>query len=92
MNVSFTYTPPKFINSAQEKEPIIFDQELYPESSNKIISHKEVLAFFSKKRGTIISWRKTRGFPEPISKSPMRWIRAAVMEWVEYQGGFKRNN
>ncbi|WP_391089918.1 helix-turn-helix transcriptional regulator [Vibrio sp. NH-UV-68] len=51
--------------------------------------HQEVLDFFDKKRTTIIAWRKSRNFPEPISKSPLRWIRAAVMEWVEHEGGFK---
>jgi predicted DNA-binding transcriptional regulator AlpA len=65
------------------------DAERYPESSNKIMCHQEVLDFFNKKRTTIIAWRKNRNFPEPISKSPLRWIRAAVMEWVEHEGGFK---
>ncbi|EOX3446596.1 hypothetical protein [Vibrio paracholerae] len=50
---------------------------------------KRSVGLFQKGRTTIIQWRKERGFPEPISKSPLRWIRTAVMEWVEHEGGFK---
>ncbi|PMM65995.1 helix-turn-helix transcriptional regulator [Vibrio splendidus] len=86
----FSYTPPAFVKAVNDKpEAAVYDATRYPESSNKIMCHQEVLDFFSKKRTTIITWRKNRGFPEPISKSPLRWIRAAVMEWVEHEGGFK---
>ena len=89
---SYNYTPPPFIaNKAPvaATDTLIFDSCKYPESSNTIMCHQEVLDFFNKKRTTIIQWRKNRGFPEPISKSPLRWIRAAVMEWLEHEGGFK---
>ncbi|HFG1719534.1 hypothetical protein [Vibrio cholerae] len=49
---------------------------------------KRSVGLFQKGRTTIIQWRKERGFPEPISKSPLRWIHKAVMEWVEHEGGF----
>lgn len=85
--VNFNLTTPDFLQ--QKPASATYDAERYPESSNSIMCHQEVLDFFNKKRTTIISWRKTRGFPEPISKSPLRWLREAVMQWVEYQGGFK---
>lgn len=92
-NFSFSYTPPNFLpgnTKASAEERAIYDSEKYPESSNTIMCHNEVLDYFQKGRTTIIMWRKERGFPEPISKSPLRWIRSAVMEWVEHEGGFKR--
>lgn len=84
----FTYTPPSFVAPKQEEKKI-YDAAKYPESSNAIMCHKEVLDFFNKQRTTIIAWRKNRNFPEPISKSPLRWLREAVMEWVQHEGGFK---
>ncbi len=88
--ISFTYTPPAFAaNSVSKEKTDLYDAERYPESSDKIMCHQEVLDFFDKKRTTIIAWRKNRGFPEPLSKSPLRWLRAAVMDWVEHEGGFK---
>ena len=54
----------------------VYDVQKYPESSATIMCHKEVLDYFQKGRTTIIHWRKERGFPEPISKSPLRWIRS----------------
>ena len=90
-NFSYSYTPPSFLtNKPKSVEATVYDAEKYPESSNTIMCHNEVLDFFQKGRTTIIMWRKERGFPEPISKSPLRWIRTAVMEWVEHEGGFKR--
>ncbi|HDZ9326759.1 hypothetical protein EAY27_13725 [Vibrio anguillarum] len=89
-NYTFNYQAPSFLPRAETAENNIYDSTNYPESSNSIMSHKEVLDFFQKSRTTIIQWRKERGFPEPISKSPLRWLRCAVMEWVEHQGGFKR--
>ncbi|EPG0327480.1 helix-turn-helix transcriptional regulator [Vibrio alginolyticus] len=89
-SMSFSYSVPAVVvESTKEADKPVYDAERYPESSNKIMCHQEVLDFFNKKRTTIIAWRKNRNFPEPISKSPLRWIRAAVMEWVEHEGGFK---
>ncbi|ELH9640326.1 helix-turn-helix transcriptional regulator [Vibrio alginolyticus] len=89
-SMSFRYSVPAVVvESTKEADKPVYDAERYPESSNKIMCHQEVLDFFNKKRTTIIAWRKNRNFPEPISKSPLRWIRAAVMEWVEHEGGFK---
>ncbi|HDY8008066.1 TPA: helix-turn-helix transcriptional regulator [Vibrio vulnificus] len=90
-NYTFTYQAPSFLNDfASKKEQAVYDVCKYPESSNNIMCHQEVLDFFQKRRTTIIQWRKERGFPEPISKAPLRWLRSAVMEWVEHQGGFKK--
>nr|WP_319555966.1 hypothetical protein [uncultured Vibrio sp.] len=92
-SMSFTYTPPAFaVEPASEQKAELYDAERYPESSSKIMCHQEVLEFFNKKRTTIIAWRKNRGFPEPISKSPLRWLRTAVMEWVEHEAGFKASS
>ncbi|WP_447028024.1 helix-turn-helix transcriptional regulator [Vibrio parahaemolyticus] len=88
--MNYTYTAPTLPTEQKEQATkLIYDADRYPESSNTIMCHQEVLDFFNKKRTTIIAWRKNRNFPEPISKSPLRWIRAAVMEWVEHEGGFK---
>lgn len=87
MPLGYTYTAPT--QPLDEPEKLIYDAERYPESSNTIMCHDEVLDYFQKKRTTIISWRKNRNFPEPISKSPLRWLRASVMQWVEHEGGFK---
>lgn len=90
-NYTFTYQAPSFLKDfGSKKEQAIYDACKYPESSNNIMCHQEVLDFFQKGRTTIIQWRKDRGFPQPISKAPLRWLRGAVMEWVEHQGGFKK--
>ncbi|ENM5757818.1 helix-turn-helix transcriptional regulator [Vibrio mimicus] len=87
----YTYQVPSFLKQFEQPEtPQNYDSVKYPESSEKIMCHQEVLDFFQKGRTTIIRWRKERGFPEPISKAPLRWLRGAVMEWVEHQGGFKK--
>jgi predicted DNA-binding transcriptional regulator AlpA len=87
----FSYTAPAFVSPVQKttEQSAVYDVEKYPESSNNVMCHQEVLDFFNKKRTTIITWRKTRSFPEPISKCPLRWLRSSVMEWVEHEGGFK---
>ena len=53
---------------------------------------EEVMSEFGVERGAIINWRKTRGFPEPISKNPMRFLRSAIEEWKEHTGGVKAPN
>ncbi|MGD8109343.1 helix-turn-helix transcriptional regulator [Vibrio sp. TRT 17S01] len=91
--MNFSYTPPSFsVESAPTTDEAVYDEKRYPESSDKVMCHKEVLEFFNKNRTTIIAWRKNRNFPEPISKSPLRWLRTAVMEWVEHEGGFKASS
>jgi predicted DNA-binding transcriptional regulator AlpA len=87
----FNYTPPSFLQQAQPAvdEKPCYNAKKYPESSSNVMCHQEVLDYFGKKRTTILSWRKNRNFPDPISKSPLRWLRKAVMEWVEHEGGFK---
>lgn len=87
---SYSYTPPAFVTEAQAKpNKPVYDVAKYPESSNMLMCHHEVMDYFQKGRSAIFAWRKNRNFPDPISKAPLRWIRAAVMEWVEHQGGFK---
>ncbi len=34
-------------------------------------------------RATIYKWRQTRGFPEPITLMPLRWLRSAAEEWKD---------
>lgn len=84
---SFGYSFPE-LNKAKQQE-VIFDQVKYPESSNKLMSHAEVQDLFGVKRGAISQWRKHRGFPSPITLCPLRWLRSAVMEWLNHEGGFK---
>ncbi|WP_232605202.1 helix-turn-helix transcriptional regulator [Photobacterium phosphoreum] len=39
-------------------------------------------------RATIYKWRQTRGFPEPITLMPLRWLRSAVEEWKDNTSRF----
>jgi len=61
------------------------------QSSLQLISHKEVLAMFQiSSKATIYKWRKSRGFPDPVTMMPLRWLRSAVEEWKEGIGGCGR--
>jgi len=35
-------------------------------------------------KATIYKWRKSRGFPDPVTMMPLRWLRSAVEEWRRY--------
>ncbi len=62
----------------------------------KLISQEKLLkryAAFSRaenetmSRTALIRWRKQRGFPEPVIKSPrLHWRMADVLKWEEEQG------
>ncbi len=61
------------------------------QSSALLISHKEVLQMFQiSSKATIYKWRKSRGFPDPVTMMPLRWLRSAVEEWKEGIGGCGR--
>ncbi|PWI34880.1 hypothetical protein DI392_00945 [Vibrio albus] len=84
---SFGYSFPTKPKARQPET--VFDPVKYPESSNQLMSHKEVQDLFGVKRGALNQWRKNRGFPSPVTNCPLRWLRSAVMEWLDNEGGFK---
>ncbi len=63
--------------------------ELNEQSTHLLISHVEVLEMFQiTSRATIYKWRQKRGFPEPITLMPLRWLRSAVEEWKDNTSRF----
>ncbi|MCQ1060003.1 hypothetical protein LRP52_32245 [Photobacterium sp. ZSDE20] len=67
------------------------NRNLDEQSSPQLISHKEVLAMFHiSSKAAIYKWRQNRGFPDPVTLMPLRWLRAAVEEWKENVGGCGR--
>ena len=87
----YTFQAP-CMSTPPAKQPDVqasYDQDKYPDSNEKLMCHQEVMDLFGVKRGAIISWRKNRGFPEPITSCPLRWLRTAVFEWMESAGGCK---
>ena len=81
-NVAFSYsvTPlPAPEPSTEPEEEIGAD---YPKSSKLLICHDEVLNMFCiTSKATVYMWRKNRGFPPPVTRMPLRWLRSAVEEW-----------
>lgn len=74
--------------SPEDSQPI---STLDEQSSPQLISHKEVLAMFHiSSKATIYKWRQNRGFPDPVTLMPLRWLRSAVEEWKENIGGCGR--
>jgi len=72
-----------------QSEPTV--STLDEQSSPLLISHKEVLDMFQiSSKATIYKWRKSRGFPDPVTMMPLRWLRSAVEEWKEGIGGCGR--
>ncbi|GAB3528743.1 helix-turn-helix transcriptional regulator [Photobacterium alginatilyticum] len=69
----------------ESSQPVtILDEQ----SSPQLISHKEVLEMFQiSSKATIYKWRQNRGFPDPVTLMPLRWLRSAVEEWKEGIGG-----
>lgn len=58
------------------------------QSTSLLISHKEVLEMFHiTSKATIYKWRQNRGFPDPVTLMPLRWLRSAIEEWKENVGG-----
>jgi len=78
-------------NQEQLSEPSQPVTTLDEQSSPQLISHKEVLEMFQiSSKATIYKWRKSRGFPDPVTMMPLRWLRLAVEEWKEGIGGCGR--
>ncbi|MGF1702242.1 hypothetical protein L4D09_18275 [Photobacterium makurazakiensis] len=74
--------------SSETSEPISTLDAL---SSLQLISHKEVLEMFHvSSKATIYKWRQNRGFPDPVTLMPLRWLRTAVEEWKDSVGGCGR--
>lgn len=60
-------------------------------SSSLLISHQEVLDMFQiSSKATIYKWRQNRGFPNPVTMMPLRWLRSAVDEWKVRIGGCEK--
>ncbi|ELR67956.1 hypothetical protein C942_00264 [Photobacterium marinum] len=75
----------KHEQSPEESQPV---QALDEQSSPQLISHQEVLDMFHiTSKATIYKWRQTRGFPNPVTLMPLRWLRSAVEDWKEGIGG-----
>ncbi|WP_272870378.1 helix-turn-helix transcriptional regulator [Aliivibrio fischeri] len=32
-------------------------------------------------KATVYMWRKNQGFPAPVTRMSLRWLRSAVEEW-----------
>ncbi len=90
-NSMYSYSYPSEPTPPAEpvKETKSYDTEKYPDSNEQLMCHQEVLDLFGVKRGAIIQWRKNRGFPEPITSCPLRWLRKAVFDWMDSAGGCK---
>jgi len=72
-----------------QSEPTV--STLDKQSSPLLISHQEVLKMFQvSSKATIYKWRQNRGFPDPVTLMPLRWLRSAVEEWKEGIGGCGR--
>ncbi|PSU80010.1 hypothetical protein CTM76_01675 [Photobacterium phosphoreum] len=100
VNISYTTenslnVTPSHYKSKQEKQlpdsppPAKTYAELNEQSTHLLISHVEVLEMFQiTSRATIYKWRQTRGFPEPITLMPLRWLHSAVEEWKDNTSRF----
>lgn len=78
---NFNYVAPNFIQKDKSNNHNV-DLEKYPKSSNSLMSQEEVLDYFGLiSRNTIYMWRKKRGFPNPITLCPARWLRDDVTKW-----------
>ncbi|MGF1760612.1 hypothetical protein L4D76_22350 [Photobacterium sagamiensis] len=83
---------PSQLNSVEEsKDSTPSVSDLTEQSSPLLISHKEVLDMFQiTSKATIYKWRQSRGFPDPVTLMPLRWLRSAVEEWKVRVGGCSR--
>lgn len=98
-NADFSYTVKSDINvtpslTKNKEKPIQSDQDLLTldeQSSSLLISHQEVLEMFQiTSKATIYKWRQNRGFPNPVTMMPLRWLRSAVDEWKVNVGGCRK--
>ncbi len=79
-HVAFSYSVTPLPTPSKEAEAEIGAD--YPKSSKLLICHDEVLNMFCiTSKATVYMWRKNRGFPPPVTRMPLRWLRSAVEEW-----------
>ncbi|MCW8330954.1 hypothetical protein MD588_19350 [Photobacterium sp. SDRW27] len=97
VDVSYSCKSDIYVTPSQlktEEEPTQSESTvstLDEQSSPLLISHQEVLEMFQvSSKGTIYKWRKSRGFPDPVTMMPLRWLRSAVEEWKVNVGGCGR--
>ncbi|MGF1878806.1 hypothetical protein L4D77_26420 [Photobacterium frigidiphilum] len=85
-NINVTPSQPKHEEESTQPEPTL--STLDEQSSSLLISHQEVLEMFQiTSKATIYKWRQNRGFPNPVTMMPLRWLRSAVNEWKIQVGG-----
>ncbi|WP_273859553.1 helix-turn-helix transcriptional regulator [Photobacterium sp. GSS17] len=97
VEVSYKVKTPDSVTPSQLKSEEEPDQssksliEATEQSTPQLISHKEVLEMFQiTSKATIYKWRQNRGFPDPVTLMPLRWLRSAIEEWKENVGGCGR--
>ncbi|HIF9469681.1 TPA: helix-turn-helix transcriptional regulator [Photobacterium damselae] len=94
---SLNVTPSHYKNKQENQQPNPDSAppaktyaELNEQSTHLLINHVEVLEVFQiSSRATIYKWRQKRGFPEPITLMPLRWLRSAIEEWKDYTSRFR---
>lgn len=67
---------------------VIFDEVLM--TTTDFMEEQEVFDLLKKKKTAIWRLRKEHGFPQPVLTYPTRYIRKAVMRWIE-EGGINRS-
>lgn len=83
-----TVTPSQLKSEKDQQHSPKTLTEATDQSTTQLISHKEVLAMFQiSSKATIYKWRQSRGFPDPVTLMPLRWLRSAVEEWKDNVGG-----
>ncbi|NAW63964.1 helix-turn-helix transcriptional regulator [Photobacterium halotolerans] len=84
-------TPSQFKSDKDHEQSPKTLTEATDQSTPQLISHKEVLAMFQvSSKATIYKWRQNRGFPDPVTLMPLRWLRSAVEEWKDNVGRCER--
>lgn len=85
-NINVKQSQSKHEENSTQLEPTL--STLDEQSSSLLISHQEVLEMFQiTSKATIYKWRQNRGFPNPVTMMPLRWLRSAVNEWKVRIGG-----
>lgn len=91
VNTPYSVTPSQLKSEEEQDQSPKSLIEATEQSTPQLISHKEVLEMFQiTSKATIYKWRQTRGFPDPVTLMPLRWLRSAIEEWKENVGGCGR--
>lgn len=91
VGINTTVTPSQLKSEKEQDQSPKSLIEATEQSTPQLISHKEVLEMFQiTSKATIYKWRQNRGFPDPVTLMPLRWLRSAIEEWKENVGGCGR--